>query len=136
MQSRNWTAFGLALALFGSLGLGTQNASAWETMRCGNRLVDVGDPLYRVKEICGPPDQEDASVEYHTVRQRVRTTCRMQGSQRVCNDVYAEHTVEVPIHRLTYDFGRNRFVHYLRFEHTRLVSVESGDYGVKSSDSH
>lgn len=113
-----------------ALGL-APSASAWESMRCGTRLIDVGDPLYKVKALCGDPDQEDQRVEYRSERVRVRTVCRPSGGRQVCQDIYNERTVEVPIHRLTYDFGRNRFVHYLHFEFSRLVYVESGDYGIK-----
>jgi hypothetical protein len=108
-------------------------ARAWDSMRCGNRLVDVGDALYRVKALCGEPDQIDQSVEFRTVRERVRTVCRTENRSQVCNDIYNERTIEVPVHRLTYDFGPNRFVHILRFEFSRLVNVESGTYGVKQS---
>jgi hypothetical protein len=107
------------------------DARAWDSMRCGNRLVDVGDALYHVKALCGEPDQIDQSVEFRTVRQRVRTSCRTEKQGQVCSDVFNERTIEVPVHRLTYDFGRNRFVHILRFEFSRLVDVESGSYGVK-----
>jgi len=63
----------------------------------------------------------------------VRVDCRRDQSGRdICNEVWSERTVEVPIHRLTYDFGRNRFVNYLLFEFGTLVRVDSGSYGVKA----
>jgi Protein of unknown function (DUF2845) len=132
MKARGLQIVLLAMgALAGASGF-APSAQAWSTMRCGNRLVEVGDPLYKVKEVCGQPDQEDVSVTYRTMRHRVGATCRVVQGRQHCQDIYSEHTVEVPVHQLTYDFGRNRFVHYLRFESGRLVTVESGDYGVKS----
>ena len=110
----------------------TSGASAWSSMRCGSRLVSLGDPLYEVRATCGEPDHVETYVEYRTERYRVRLDCqRDKGGQQVCSEVIGERTVEVPIHRLTYDFGRNRFVSYLRFEFGNLMLVESGSYGVK-----
>jgi hypothetical protein len=118
-----------ALLICGSVNL--SEAQAWESLRCGNKIVDVGDPLYRVTTLCGEPDQIDQSVEFHTVRELVRTECHPENGRQVCHEIYRERSVEVPIHRLTYDFGRNQFVHFLRFEFGRLVNVETGDRGVK-----
>ena len=39
----------------------------------------------------------------------------------------------IPTHELVYDFGRYRFVHYLLFKSNRLVAVETGDYGVRTT---
>lgn len=107
------------------------SATAWSTMRCGNRLVDVGDPLYKVKTLCGEPAQEDVSVEYRIGRQVLRGCSRDSGGRILCGGSAVEGVVEVPIHHLIYDFGRNRFTFHLLFEGNRLVALETGDYGVK-----
>lgn len=110
----------------------SSSASAWESLRCGNRLVGLGDALYRVRAICGDPDHIESYVEYRTERYRVRTQCQPGSSGRqVCGDVWAERTVEVPMDRLTYDFGRSRFLNFLLFERSTLIRIESGGYGVK-----
>ncbi len=109
-------------------------AEAFSSMRCGNKLVSVGDSLYEVRATCGEPDQLDAYVEYRTVRERVRRVCTRDSSgESSCQDVWAERTVEVQMHKALYDFGRNRFIHYLLFEQGRLASVESGGYGKKDA---
>lgn len=100
-------------------------------MRCGNRLIDVGDPLYKVKELCGQPAQEDVSVEYRVGRQVLRGCARDSGGRILCGGSSVEGVVEIPIHHLIYDFGRNRFIFHLLFEGSRLVALETGDYGVK-----
>jgi len=43
--------------------------------------------------------------------------------------VEASETVTVAIDEWTYDFGPTRFVRYLTFEQSRLISVTEGDYG-------
>jgi len=131
---RKATKTGLSLGLALTAVLVSSGASAWSSMRCGNRLVSLGDALYEVRATCGEPDQLDSYVEYRTERYRVRVDCRRSSSGgEVCNEVWQERTVEIPIHRLTYDFGRNRFVSYLRFEFGNLVRVDSGSYGVTDS---
>lgn len=102
-------------------------------MRCGSRLVDLGDSIYKVKELCGDPDQETVSFEYRRYRDSYRNACRTDpGGRTVCSRVYDSGIAQVPIHNLVYDFGRYRFVQYLRFESHRLVEVETGDYGVRT----
>jgi len=123
---------GLSLGLITALALLSASASAWSSMRCGSRLVGLGDALYHVRATCGEPDQIDSYVEYRTERYRARVNCQQQkNGQQFCEEVWSERTVEVPVHRLTYDFGRNRFVSYLMFEFGRMVRVDSGSYGVK-----
>lgn len=107
------------------------SASAWSTMRCGNRLIDLGDPLYKVKHLCGEPAQEDTSVEYRIGSRVLRGCSKDSGGRIWCGGSAVEGVVEIPIHHLIYDFGRNRFVFHLLFEGSRLTALETGDYGVK-----
>lgn len=124
--------FGLGLGLMLAAALVSSSAGAWSSMRCGNKLVSTGDPIYQVRATCGEPDHQESYVEYRAERYRVRVDCQRDRSGRdICNEVWSERTIEVPIHRLTYDFGRNRFVNYLLFEFGTLVRVDSGSYGVK-----
>lgn len=130
-NSQRWGwASGLLFAA--TLASSSTSATEWSSMRCGNRLVSTGDPLYRVRATCGEPDHQESYVEFRTERYRSRVDCRRDSTGRdVCSEIWSERTIEVPIHRLTYDFGRNRFVSYLMFEFGNLVRVESGSYGVK-----
>lgn len=100
-------------------------------MRCANRMVELGDPMYKVKQLCGAPDQEDVTVEYRIGSQVLRGCSRDSGGRILCGGSEVRGVVEVPIHRLIYDFGRNRFVYHLVFESSRLVALDTGDYGVK-----
>jgi hypothetical protein len=131
-NSQRWGwASGLLFAA--TLASSSTSATEWSSMRCGNKLVSTGDPLYRVRTLCGEPDQMQSYVEFRTQRYRVRTECRKAASgQNVCEEVWSERTIEVPIDRLTYDFGPNKFVSYLMFEYGSLVRVDSGSYGVKN----
>lgn len=120
--------------LAGSLMLLSADAKAYSSMRCGNDLVSTGDSAYQVREICGQPDQEDQYMELRTVRERAGQECRTdENGHRRCWTIYRERTIEVPMIRFTYDFGRYRFIQYLSFERGILRDISSGGYGIKSS---
>jgi hypothetical protein len=71
-----------------------------------------------------------AQLEYRTVRRHVSGSCR-DGSSKVHCGAVEERTVEVIIDEWVYDFGSNRFVQHVLFEHGTLVRVISGSYGHK-----
>ncbi|HYE35800.1 DUF2845 domain-containing protein [Methylocaldum sp.] len=89
--------------------------SAW-ALRCGSRLVTLGDYKLQVLSKCGEPIFTDSRIEFRVVR--------LYGS-----GLEFERYVPVTIDEWTYNFGPNRFVQLLRFENGRLVDVESLGYG-------
>jgi hypothetical protein len=88
------------------------------------RIVSLGQSLLEVRNKCREPDDAQTTVEYRTIRETVRRWVRGAGV-----DVTVERTVEVPVDEWTYDFGRNRFIQFLRFESGRLVSIGEGEKG-------
>lgn len=122
---RGWVFAFLLLA-----GLSASESARADSMACKGRIVSSGDSRYEVKAVCGEPDDASQRVEYRTVRGRVAGPCTRTGDKIVCSQT-REHVVEVVIDEWLYDFGRNRFVHYLTFEQGKLVSVRSGGYGHK-----
>ena len=88
------------------------------------RLVSTGQSLLEVRNRCREPDDARASVELRTIREKVR-----RWVDGVAVEESVERTVEVPIDEWTYDFGRNRFIEFLRFEYGRLISVREGGKG-------
>ncbi len=77
-----------------------------------------------VRNRCREPDDARTTVEFRTIREKVR-----RWVDGIAQEVTVERTVEVPIEEWTYDFGRNRFVHFLHFEQGRLISVREGGKG-------
>jgi uncharacterized protein DUF2845 len=108
------------------LALGYAGDAAADGMRCGDRLVNTGDSTYDVKSRCGPPQDATRRVETRTERRRVRVPCG-RGEAR-CDRVQ-EVSADVVIDEWTYDFGPQRFVHYLTFVDGRLYRVNTGSYG-------
>jgi hypothetical protein len=96
-----------------------------DSLRCQNRIIMLGESMYDVQALCGPPDFTDRRV---TQRAALRPNRFCPVGAR-CPGVV--ETVEVTIDEWTYDFGRTRFIHYLLFEDGKLVAVRQGGYGHK-----
>ena len=99
------------------------NGNAWgdasDTMRCGNRLVSLGDNKAEVLIKCGSPAWKDAWTD--EVINGVNT------STAVC--------VTTDRERWVYNFGHNKFLRFLSFENGRLEKITTGDYGFNKSSS-
>ncbi|MEZ4248265.1 MAG: DUF2845 domain-containing protein [Polyangiales bacterium] len=91
-------------------------------MYCGQRLVKNGDSRYRVRTLCGEPQDAIERVELRSVAYYGRAS---DGSR-----VRLERMVEVQIDEWTYDLGSQRLVRVFLFENGRLVSMSTRGYGV------
>ena len=81
------------------------SAQADESLRCGTRLVSVGDVPYQVKSLCGIPDDVQQRTEMRTVRRAVTVPCAVGYCQSMVEDV-----IPVNIEDWTYDFGAQRTI--------------------------
>jgi hypothetical protein len=88
-------------------------AAAGGTLRCGNRLVSVGDNKAEVTIKCGPPAWEDEWTD--EIIDNVNTADEVRFS--------------VDRERWVYNFGPNSFLRFLLFENGKLVSIATGGYG-------
>ena len=97
------------LAVFGA----SVTAAAADTLRCGNRLVTVGDTKAEVTIICGSPAWKD------------------DWTDEIINNVNTadELRVSVDRERWVYNFGPNSFLRFLLFENGKLVNIATGGYG-------
>jgi hypothetical protein len=85
-------------------------------LRCGNKLVDVGDRKIEVLEKCGKPVfVENWQEEVIVYRGRLERQIRRISS--------------TDIEEWTYNFGANRFLYFLRFVNGRLNRIEEGQVG-------
>jgi hypothetical protein len=101
-----------------------------DNLRCGDQLASNGASLYEVKAICGDPDAATQRVEARTIYQRVAGPCVVAQGRTVCGST-VQQVVEVIVDEWIYDFGNNRFIHFVRFENGRLLQVTLGGYGKK-----
>lgn len=97
-------------------------------LRCGKRLVSGGDRTFEVSLKCGEPLlieewSERSVIHVNTVTDRTgRHSIPDPGQGYVKSS--SRHTEE-----WTYNFGSNRFIHYLTFINGKLKSIEEGPRG-------
>jgi hypothetical protein len=92
---------------------GTALAAASDTLRCGNRLVSVGDNKAEVLIKCGSPAWKDDWTD------QIITNPNSVDASRLSIDR----------ERWVYNFGHNSFLRFLLFENGRLVNIATGGYG-------
>lgn len=84
-----------------------------EALRCGGRVVALGDHDFQVRHRCGEPYWID---QYAELRVHGAGGPFERRSERVFDDWY-------------FNFGPNRLVQRLRFRDGRLVKIETLGYG-------
>jgi hypothetical protein len=115
-----------------TLALLFSRESRADSIRCGDQLASTGASLYEVKATCGTPDDAMHRIEQRTVVQQLPGPCvKTQGGRSVCGSSVTA-IVEVVVDEWTYDFGRERFITYLKFEDGRLIQIRDGGYGKKA----
>lgn len=78
-----------------------------DSLRCNSRLVETGDPMFLVRELCGEPD---IKVEL--------------------SSVYTARFGFLPYdEEWQYNFGPQKLMRFLRFRNGRLTRVETGPHG-------
>lgn len=106
----------LLLAL--SLAWLPAGVSAAEHLRCGGKLVSVGDYKLDVLKKCGDPDLTESRDK--------EVTHRVYDPKR---KVFRELSETVHVDDWTYNFGPNRFFYIVRFVDGRVTDIESGGFG-------
>ena len=87
-------------------------------LRCGNRLVSVGDTKTELLRHCGKP----VEVYHRKEHQPVRIYDKHNDHYRIRYDlIYLEEWI--------YNFGANRFMRSILFKHGRIHKIESLGYG-------
>ena len=87
-----------------------------DNMRCGNRLVSVGDTGYEVRSECGEPDSE--SFLGTRTKQVAVPFGPFPGRLAEAR--------EVPVEQWIYNPGYGRFLRILTFVGGRLDAIELG----------
>ena len=103
------------------VGLAVAPSVHADAMRCGNRLVSIGDTRDAVLSICGDPsDIQKRSI----VR---RPSYELNGRVIFYGDGY----VEVPVEIWTFNFGPYKLIRRVRFVDGRVDEIETLGYGYR-----
>jgi len=83
-------------------------------MRCGDRLVEMGDTMAAVKALCGAPAsvQQGVEVSQTTVGGDHGSPSQTSGT-------------EVPVETWTYNRGPNQLLVNIRFVNGTVVAIET-----------
>ena len=98
-------------------------------LRCGSDLVYIGDRKIEVFQKCGEPtlveEWKIESTRFKAILDKKRS--KGGATQR---EEYQEIKTEI-IEEWTYNFGANRFIHFLTFTNGKLSRIEDGSRGFK-----
>jgi hypothetical protein len=102
-------------------------------LRCGNKLVQRGDPMPKVLKYCGEPA---ATQTRSIVRRGVpRSRVYLDGELRSFSDdellINDRSFVEVLVDEWTYNFGPRKLMRIVRFENGLVVDVKELGYGYR-----
>jgi hypothetical protein len=99
-------------------------------LRCGTKLVHVGDTKAEVMHKCGEPSFVESWEEEHIQRDYnyVPIFRTHTGRYRWYREPFLIKEL-IRIEEWTYNFGSTRFMRYLRFENGVLKDMTVGDYG-------
>ncbi len=98
-----------------------------DNMRCGTRLVSIGDGKDKVRTLCGAPS--DVAFVGTVGRRSIPT---YPGSTRYGDydyGFYGPAWVELPVEMWTYNFGSSKLLRKLRFVGDELVEIRTDGYG-------
>ena len=90
-------------------------------MRCGSRLVSVGDGKDKVRSICGDPS--DISFVGSVGRRAFPNFDPYDYSY------FGPAWVELPVEIWTYNFGSTKLLRKMRFIGDELVEIRTAGYG-------
>ena len=96
-------------------------------LRCGTRLITVGDTKSKVLAQCGEPDHTEEWEEERIMRDF------SQPFYDEYDDEWGKEPflVKVPVkfERWYYNFGATQLIHYLKFRNGKLIKITTGERG-------
>ena len=110
-----------ATVLVGTLG--AVPALAEDSMRCGSKLVSLGDGKDKVRALCGEP----SDISFHGVIRRAPRYEYGYGYGRYV--YYGPGVVDLPVEVWTYNFGSSKLLRKLRFVGDELDDIRTDGYG-------
>ena len=98
-----------------------------DNMRCGSRLVSVGDGKDKVRALCGEPS--DVAFVGTVGRRGFPNSPGPPATATTTTASTAPAWVEQPVEMWTYNFGSSKLLRKLRFVGDELVEIRTDGYG-------
>ena len=96
-------------------------------LRCGSRLITVGDTKSKVISQCGIPDYKEEWEEEQIMRD-FHSPVYSKDDYEMGREPFLVKTL-VKIEEWYYNFGSTRLIHYLRFRNGKLTKITIGERG-------
>ena len=112
----------LLLASTALLAVGT--ARAQDNLRCGSRLVSIGDGKDKVRALCGEPT---STSFVGTIGRRAYPGHPVDGPYDY--SYFGPAWVELPVEVWTYNLGSHKLLRKLRFVGDELVEIRTDGHG-------
>jgi len=96
-------------------------------LRCGTRLITVGDTKSKVISECGAPDYKEDWVEERIMRD-FHSSTYYKDDYEWGREPFLVKTL-VKFEEWYYNFGSTRLNHYLRFRNGKLIKITIGERG-------
>ena len=93
-------------------------------MRCGTKLIDIGDSKERVLEYCGPPSQVVVTDRGYSTHDRY-----IAGMGETTYGTSLSGFKPFVAEEWIYNFGSTNFVQHLRFKNNTLKRIKTGERG-------
>ncbi len=111
-----------------AIGLSMVLALPSWALRCGTRIISVGDTKDKVEYACGEPNTVD-SWEEEQIRHDPYYEPFWNGRRYEQRVYYRPVTVFVNVDRWTYNYGSTRFLQHLIFKNGVLKKIDIGEKG-------
>jgi len=95
-------------------------------LRCGTRIITLGERKYDVLRKCGDPSNVTSWDEMRTKKEFGTGVLDPDPGFRRW-PLWVEELVT--LEEWEYNLGPNQFIRYLVFENNRLIRITEGDYG-------
>lgn len=96
-------------------------------LRCGTRLITVGDTKPKVISQCGVPDYTEEWEEEQIMRD-FRYPVYSEDDYEWGREPFLVKT-PIKVERWHYNFGPTQLIHYLRFRNGTLIKITTGERG-------
>jgi hypothetical protein len=95
------------------------DVAAADSMRCGSRIIQDGDLISTVRDLCGEP----SDIQTRSILRR--PSYQLNGRQYF----FADELTEVPVDIWTYNFGPYKLMRRIRFVDGVVEEIETLGYG-------